>query len=183
MADVRFLILCGPPSLDPSAAGFPPTEPREPVDVVGERTGTRRTMLRRRPDATGELATATGWWFAWRLMASNNRRLACGVTSFTARSGAVDAITRLRSVLAELQPHVLTDPQNGSWGWLAEADDVPVAACPHWYERERDCRNGFGRFTDAVGKAQVADGGIILRDHHSAPTAIAQVKESRRWPN
>jgi hypothetical protein len=95
----------------------------------------------------------------------------------------VDAITRLRSVLADLRPNVLTDPQNGSWGWLAEADGLPVAACPHWYERERDCRNGFGRFTDAVGKAQVADGGIILRDHHSAPAAVAQGKEARRWPN
>jgi hypothetical protein len=149
--------------------------------VVGERTGTRRTLLRRRPDATSELATASGWWFAWRLMASNNRRLACGVTSFPARSGVVDAITRLRNALTDLEPHVLTAPHNGSWGWLAEADGVPVAACPHWYERERDCRNGFGRFTDAVGKAQVAQGGIILRDRHSPVPAV--VKEARQWPN
>lgn len=156
MADVRFLILCGPPSLDPSTVGYPPSEPDGGAD---------------------------GWWYAWRLMASNNRRLARGVTSFASRRFAVDAITRLRGALTNLEPLVLADPRDGSWGWHAELDGVRVVLCPHSYERERDCRGGFRRFLDAVPRAQVAEGGIILRDHRSPVPAAAQSRESGRWPS
>lgn len=152
MADVRFLILCGPPSLDPSTVGYPPS------------------------------ATTDGWWYAWRLMASNNRRLARGVTSFPSRSLAVDAITLLRTELNEVLAQVRTDPRRGSWTWDAEHGGECVATCPHPYERERDCRGGFQRFVDAVPRAQVAEGGIILRDHHrvGVPTTVP-TKEPRRW--
>jgi uncharacterized protein YegP (UPF0339 family) len=179
MADVRFLIIFGPPSLDPSTMGFPP---QDPLDT----TMARHIPVRRRPVTTGELAgTAPNGWYAWRLMASNNRRLARSVTSFTSRPDAVDAIGQLRSGLANIQPHVLTDPENGSWGWRAERDGVPVATCPHWYERERDCRRGFGRFVDAVELAQVAEGGTILRSRRGPVSRAARVPSgaegSRRW--
>jgi hypothetical protein len=193
MADVRFLILCGPPSLDPSTVGFPPAEPRDPVDALQSvsaptgrtgHTGARPAPVRRRPGVTGELAggASDGWWFAWRLMASNNRRLARGVTSFTSRRGVVDAITRLRSAPAGITAQVLTDPQNGSWGWRAEYEGVAVAACPHRYERERDCRTGFGRFIDAIPRALLADGAMILRDRRGPTAGIFTVEEPRRWP-
>lgn len=151
MADVRFLILCGPPSLDPSTVGYPPEE-----------------------------AETEGWWYAWRLMASNNRRLARGVTSFTARSAAVDAITRLCDAMSVLELRILTDARDGSWEWCADHDGATVARCPHSYERERDCRGGFQRFVDAASRAQVAEGAVVLRDHR-APVST-HGKETTRWP-
>lgn len=192
MADVRFLIIFGPPSLDPSTMGFPPREPLDPAVETRQR----------RPAVVGEPAgIATNGWYAWRLMASNNRRLASSANSFVSRPSAVDAIDRLRSDLAALRPLVLTDPSNGSWGWRAEHDGVPVATCPHWYERERDCRTGFGRFVDAAGRAQVADGGTILRNRDpgrerdrerdlgrrgsasaAAVTIPIDIGGSRQWP-
>jgi hypothetical protein len=151
MADVRFLILCGPPSLDPSTVGYPPEE-----------------------------AEMGGWWYAWRLMASNNRRLARGVTSFAVRSVAVDAITRLRDAMSVLELRIVTDARDGSWEWYAEHAGVTVARCPHSYERERDCRGGFRRFLEAASRAQVAEGAVVLRDHR-APVST-HGKEASRWP-
>ncbi|HEX4704598.1 MAG TPA: hypothetical protein VH352_20895 [Pseudonocardiaceae bacterium] len=191
MADVRFLILCGPPSLDSSSVGFPPAEPRDPVDALHAavsaptgrigHSGVRRAPARRRSGESNG-ATSDGWWFAWRLMASNNRRLARGVTSFTSRPNVVDAITRLKSEPEGITAQVLTDPQNGSWGWRAEFDGIAVAACPHRYERERDCRTGFGRFIDAIPRALLADGAMILRDRRGPAPAIFTIEEPRRWP-
>lgn len=170
MADVRFLILVGPPSLDPTRMGFPPDEPVEtpaPVLVPASHARTRRTAGRRRPPGTDEVpGTSAYGWYAWRLMASNNRRLASSISSFASRPFAVDAITRLKAGVATLRPHVLTNPHNGSWGWRVELAGVPVAVCPHWYERERDCRSGVARFVDAVPRAQIAEGGMLLRDRH-----------------
>src|ERR1700753_1313118 len=168
MADVRFLILVGPPSLDPSRMGFPPFESQPPLETAPTAPDgvpdARRTVVRRRPEGTGDLIVAAAdGWFAWRLMASNNRRLARSVTSFASRQWAVQAITQLRSDLEQLEPNVLTDPRTGSWGWRAERGGVPVAMGPHPYERERDCRGGFRRFIDAASRAQVAEGGTILR--------------------
>jgi len=114
-------------------------------------------------------------------MASNNRKLARGVTSFASRTFAVDEVTRLRGALAGLELRVMTDPGNGSWSWHAEHDGVTMAMCPHSYERERDCRGGFRRFLDAVPRAQVAEGGIILRDHRTPVPGVAQLKEPGRW--
>jgi hypothetical protein len=48
---------------------------------------------------------------------------------------AVQAITQLRSDLDQLEPHVTTDPGQAV-GDGAERDGVPVAVCPHPYERE-----------------------------------------------
>jgi hypothetical protein len=171
MADVRFLILCGPPSLDPSTVGYPPSDltmvvssgenGSDATESPGHARPARVAVRRRQADEWD------GWWYAWRLMASNNRRLARGVTSFVSRRYALDAIARLRTGLVDVQPLVSTDPRDGSWGWRAELDGVPVAVCPHQYERERDCRNGFTRFIDAVSGALIAEGGIILRDHRN----------------
>lgn len=170
MADVRFSILFGPSSLDPCEMGFPPHEPG-PVQTIG-------VLRRRRPD---EL---TGGWFAWRLMASNNRRLASGVSSFASRLRAVDAITELRDRLADVRAHVATDPNSGTWRWRAELDGVAVAVCPHWYERERDCRGGFAKFVDAVGNAGVAEVGTVLREQRMAASRRRPVEigGSRPWP-
>lgn len=183
MADVRFLILVGPPSLDPSRMGFPPAEPADsPAAAVPSRD--RRTAVRRRPGTAGELSiTVPDGWYAWRLMASNNRRLARSVRSFTSRPFAVDAIARLRTQLDHLQPDVLTDPRNGSWGWRAALDGVPVAVCPHWYERERDCRAGFRKFAEAAARAQVADGGTVLREARVPVLSTFDIERPRRWPD
>lgn len=176
MADVRFLIIIGPPSLDPARMGFPPPEPREqPAPVVPDAD---RLPVRRRPVGY----TAPESWYAWRLMASNNRRLARSVTSFASRLVAVDAITFLRSELDSLQPHVVTDPRNGSWGWRAELAGVAVATCPHWYERERDSLAGFRRFVEAARRAGVADGGTVLRDGRVPAFTGFTVESQRRWP-
>jgi hypothetical protein len=185
MADVRFLIICGPPTLDPAALGFPPFEPR--------------------------VATVAEWWYSWRLMSSNNRQLASGANSSWSRLIALDAINRLKSNIIEVRPRVQIDQNNGKWRWHAEHDGAEVAAGPHCYERERDCRGGFGKFLDAVPRAQVADSPLILRDihgsaagqsygqlrrptvrygaTHGAPRAGAasyrvpsDSKEARRWP-
>jgi hypothetical protein len=115
-------------------------------------------------------------------MASNNRRLARSVTSFASRLVAVDAITFLRSELDSLQPHVVTDPRNGSWGWRAELAGVAVATCPHWYERERDSLAGFRRFVEAARRAGVADGGTVLRDGRVPAFTGFTVESQRRWP-
>ena len=116
---------------------------------------------------TGEPPGAVAYgWYAWRLMASNNRRLASSIASFATRPYAVDAITLLKSDVAALQAIVLTNPHDGSWGWRVEREGAPVAVCPHWYERERDCRGGVDRFVEALPKAQIAEGGMILRDRH-----------------
>jgi hypothetical protein len=184
MADVRFLILVGPPSLDPTRMGFPPQEPVEtqpPVLVPGTQNRTSRTTGRRRPPVTGELMGASAYgWYAWRLMASNNRRLASSIASFASRPFVVDAITQLKTDLATLKPHVLTNPHNGSWGWRVERDGVPVAVCPHWYERERDCRSGVARFVDAVPRAQIAEGGMMLRDRHGPASGTLTIRGMRR---
>ena len=201
MADVRFSILCGPPSLDPAPLGFPPVQPLDPLADAPDRAApsrAQRVVLRRRSGVIDELTTAYGgWWYAWRLMASNNRRLARGLNSFGSRLSAVDAINQLRDRITEVRPHITTDPQNGSWGWRAEDAGRPLATCPHWYERERDCRTGFAKFVDAVARAQIAEGGVILRESRgSAPSAISTasagntvstvntttIEESRRWP-
>lgn len=186
MADVRFLILVGPPSLDPSRMGFPPFESQQPLEAApapDREQSTRRTAVRRRPEGTGELIVAAAdGWFAWRLMASNNRRLARSVTSFASRQWAVQAITQLRSDLEQLEPLVTTDPRTGSWGWRAERDGVPVAVCPHPYERERDCRGGFRRFVEAALRAQVAQGGTILRDGRGPAPSTFDIERHRPWP-
>jgi hypothetical protein len=184
MADVRFLILVGPPSLDPSRMGFPPAESPSSLDVTPATAAPaagrdRRAGVRRRPGTASEF---TGW-YAWRLMASNNRRLARSLSSFSTRPFAVDAITRLRTQLDDLQPAVSTDPRNGSWGWRAELAGVPVAICPHWYERERDCRTGFRRFVEAAHRAQVADGGTVLRGARAPVLTTFDVERPRRWPD
>jgi uncharacterized protein YegP (UPF0339 family) len=178
MADVRFLIIVGPPSLDPVRMGFPPRESGEPFESAPVTTLADPHPMRRRP---GDHAAPDGW-YAWRLMASNNRRLARSVSSFASRLVAVDAITLLRSQLDSVQPNVLTDPRNGSWGWRAELDGVAVAACPHWYERERDSRAGFRRFVDAARLAGVAEGGTVLRDGRAPLLSGVTVERQRRWP-
>lgn len=182
MADVRFLILVGPPSLDPSRMGFPPPQPPDPAALVETaasadvaRMRGRRAGVRRRPEPSAG-------WYAWRLMASNNRRLARSVTSFATRPGTVEAITRLTSALERLQPYVVTEPRNGGWGWRAELDGVAVAACPHWYERERDCRTGFRRFVDAALRAHVAEGGTVLRDGRAPVLSSFNPERRGRWP-
>lgn len=114
---------------------------------------------RRRPDEP------IAGWYAWRLMSSNNRRLASGVTSFASRLLAVDAVATLRANRAQLKAQVAIDPGNGAWRWRAELDGATVAVCPHRYERERDCRGGFAKFVTALPHADVAAGAIVLRDH------------------
>lgn len=179
MADVRFLILVGPPSLDPSRMGFPPQEPTHtppPLLVPANPARARRAVGRRRDPAS----PAAYGWYAWRLMASNNRRLASSITSFATRPFAVDAITAVQADIACLAPVVSTNPHDGSWGWRMERDGVPVAVCPHWYERERDCRSGVERFVEAVPKAHVAEGGMILRDRHGPGAAAFDIRGTRR---
>jgi hypothetical protein len=95
------------------------------------------------------------------------------------RRHALDAIARLRTEPVDLQPLVLTDPRDGSWGWHAELNGEAVALCPHQYERERDCRSGFTRFIGAVSHALIAEGGIILRDHRSRFPAPSLSRSSR----
>lgn len=164
MADVRFSILFGPPSLDASAMGFPPQEPLAPggyavATVI--RPVVADLPVRRRHD----LGEPIGGWFAWRLMASNNRRLGSGVASYPSRSRTVSVITALQHNLDLLQAKISTDRNNGTWRWRAEFDGIAVAVCPHWYERERDCRTGYAKFLAAVAHARVAQGGTVLRDH------------------
>lgn len=115
-------------------------------------------------------------------MASNNRRLARSVTSFGSRPVAVEAITRLRSELERLEPRIVAGHRNGGWGWQAELDGAPVAACPHWYERERDCRAGFRRFVEAALRAHVAEGGTVLRDGRAPVLSTFNLERPRRWP-
>lgn len=182
MADVRFLILVGPPSLDPTRMGFPPQDPSDnPVLVPVNQSRVRRPVGRRRPPVTGESRGPVAYgWYAWRLMASNNRRLASSLASFATRPYAVDAITLLKSDVTGLQQVVLTNPHDGSWGWRVERAGVPVAVCPHWYERERDCRGGVERFVEAVPRAQVAEGGMILRDRHGPGPGAFDIRGMRR---
>jgi hypothetical protein len=143
VADIRFVILSFPPSLDPAALGFPPSGD-EPED-----------------------ADVDGWSYAWRLVAGNNRRLGHSVHSQISRTGVVDAIARVRAGLDQLVPRVLAEESTGLWTWCAELDGVPVATCSHDYERERDGYAGFDKFRDAVGRAQLAEGALILRDLRS----------------
>lgn len=185
MADVRFSILFGPSSLDPTALGFPPRQRNTGVDagdVVVPRPASSTARRRRRPD---EVA---GGWYAWRLMSSNNRRLASGVTSFATRLLVVDAIETVRADAERLTSVLCIDPTNGAWRWHAEIDGVAVAAGPHRYERERDCRGGFAKFAAALARAQIAESGTMLRDHRVRHTVTvsryrpADIGRPTSWP-
>jgi uncharacterized protein YegP (UPF0339 family) len=184
MADVRFSILCGPPSLDPSAIGFRPQQSipaRVPTVQAIVRTEHGRTEPPRRRRRADE---PIGGWYAWRLMASNNRTLASSFTTFPSRVLAVAAIRELQRSLASVQAQVVTEPNSGTWRWRAEIGGVTVAVGPHWYERERDCRAGFAKFATAVAHAQLAEGGTVLPDHRvTVPRRRpADIGSPRPWP-
>jgi hypothetical protein len=140
-----------------------------------------------RPESTRRRHSAhepTGGWYAWRLMASNNRGLASSFATFSSRVLAVAAIRHLQLGRELILVHVTTEPNSGTWRWRAEIDGVVVAVCPHWYERERDCRAGFAKFATAVAPAQVAEGGTVLRDHRvTVPRRRpADIGSPRPWP-
>lgn len=171
MADVRFSILCGPASVDPSAMGF---QPREPIAAL------RTEPVKRRRRADEPVAG----WYAWRLMSSNNRRLGSSFATFGSRALAVGAIRELQHGLESIQVRVTAEPNSGTWRWRAEVDGATVALCPRWYERERDCRAGFAKFASAVSRAQVAENGTVLRDHRvTIPRRRpADIGSPRPWP-
>jgi hypothetical protein len=111
------------------------------------------------------LSAPNDGWFVWRLMGANNRELGRSVSSFPAYSECLDAIAQLRLGAERLTTSAFANSRSGRWGWRIDFEGQAVAACGHWYEREREARSSLSNFATALVIAEIAEGVMTLRDY------------------
>jgi hypothetical protein len=111
-------------------------------------------------DPFAVLNRSDGPWWSWRLLGANNRELG--------RGGSVhDSADECLTSLADNQAKVpLAKPVTlfveGRWTWQFQLDGEPFAVAGRAYQRQRECRYGFGQFLVALVSTRVpadADGG------------------------
>jgi hypothetical protein len=99
-----------------------------------------------------------GSWVAWRLTGANHRELGRSSRVFPDLSQARLHAQAVHERIVEAQPHILTVPHTGTWGWRLRIDDTPVATSSRGYARHRECTYNVAAFMAAAAIAELSDG-------------------------
>lgn len=94
----------------------------------------------------------------WQLVSANNRELMRGVEVHATFEEARASASRLAADTARLAVVLVSEPDDGLYGWYLTDADRPVATCARWYATDRDRRNSILLARRSIPEATPKDG-------------------------
>jgi hypothetical protein len=102
----------------------------------------------------------TGPWFAWRLLAGNNRELGRSHAVFSDLESVHTAVADLLGSRRLLTGRHGLDPQTGAWTWTAGRGTTVVARSARGYLRAVEAEYSLLQFLDAIPRSRFLESPI-----------------------